>query len=181
MRATATACTPRAGSSPKMPSVVTRAILDLLCKEHGSFAWLSFVPQSLYMSGGDLKAKALVNFVGGPKRSSQTLASRKPEPVKTGRWTRRTSVCRWSWPGFHHRCGGAPAKNGGSPAISSEKLMNQLVAPYHVSCYKVQSSGQQSTRCYFSSKTSEESPLSGYKIDVKCLSYLIAQEDICKF
>ena len=56
--------------------------------------------------------------------------------------------------------------------------MNQLVAPYHVSCYKVQSSGQQSTRCYFSSKTSEESPLSGYKIDVKCLSYLITQEEI---
>jgi hypothetical protein len=50
-------------------------------------------------------------------------------------------------------------------------------AQCHVSCYEGQSKGQQRTRCYFSSETSEELPLPGYKRDVKCLSYLITREE----
>jgi hypothetical protein len=55
------------------------------------------------------------------------------------------------------------------------------LARCHVSCYEVQSRGQQGTRSYFSRKTGEKWPLFRSQSDVKCLSYLIPQKIPCNY
>ena len=63
--------------SKEAPGCLDKGNLDLLCKEHGSFAWFSFVPQRLSVAGGDLQAKALVHFVGGPHSSLENTVAGK--------------------------------------------------------------------------------------------------------
>jgi hypothetical protein len=56
-------------------------------------------------------------------------------------------------------------------------MSNPNMAPYHVSCYEVQSRGQQITRWYFSSTKDSYLSLLYYKRGLECLSYLIIHED----